>query len=61
MVIKMDIILNSKQAVEKYLQGDKHILAVSLFKDECHNLSELTLEEIKNNQDLLFIQQKEGI
>lgn len=56
----MDTILNLKQAVEKYIQGDKHILAVSLFKDECRNLSELTLEEI-NNQDLLFIQHKGGI
>ena len=56
----MDIILNLKQAVEKYVQGNKHILAVNLLKDECHNLSELTLEEINNNQDLLFIQQKEG-
>ena len=56
----MDTILNLKQAVDKYIEGDKHILAVNLFKDECCNLLELTLEEI-NNQDLLFVQPKEGI
>lgn len=52
----MNSILNKQEAVIDYINNDQNnIHVVDLIKDKYFNISELTMSDIKYNQNYIFI------
>ena len=52
----MDSILTSNEAINAFMNNKNiNTYAVDLFHDKYYKLAEMTLQEIKNNNNLIFI------